>query len=71
MKPKNITAKLLVSQAISNQTISTIEANASYKFNDALQFEFNYLKQNSLPNLNYTLYQSDYTHYNCYNNLKN
>ena len=67
---KNITAKLLVSQAISNQSISTIEANASYKFNDALQFEFNYLKQNSLPNLNYTLYQSDYTHYNWYNNFK-
>lgn len=67
---KNITAKLLVSQAISNQSISTIEANASYKFSDALQFEFNYLKQNSLPNLNYTLYQSDYTHYNWYNNFK-
>ena len=67
---KNITAKFLVSQAISNQTISNIEANASYKFSDALQFEFNYLKQNSLPNLNYTLYQSDYTHYNWYNNFK-
>ena len=67
---KNITAKLMVSQAVSNQAISTIEANASYKFNDALRFEFNYLKQNSLPNLNYTLYQSDYTHYNWYNNFK-
>jgi hypothetical protein len=67
---KNITAKLLVSQAISNQAISIIEANASYKFNDALRFEFNYLKQNSLPNLNYTLFQSDYTHYNWYNNFK-
>jgi hypothetical protein len=67
---KNITARLIVSQAVSNQAISTIEANASYKFNDALRFEFNYLKQNSLPNLNYTLYQSDYSHYNWYNNFK-
>jgi hypothetical protein len=60
----------MVSQAISNQSIATIEANASYKFNDALQFEFNYLKQNSLPNLNYSLFQSDYAHYNWYNNFK-
>lgn len=67
---KKITAKFNVTQAISNQSISTIEAQASYRINDGFQFEFNYLKQNSLPNLNYTLFQSDYTHYNWYNNFK-
>jgi len=64
-------AKLSVSQAISDQGISNIEANAKYKLNDNYQFEFNYQKLNSLPNLNYTLYQSNYVDYNWFNNFKN
>ena len=63
-------AKLSVSQAISDQGISNIEANAKYKLNDNYQFEFNYQKLNSLPNLNYTLYQSSYVDYNWFNNFK-
>ncbi len=63
-------AKLSVSQAISDQGISNIEANAKYKLNDDYQFEFNYQKLNSLPNLNYTLYQSSYVDYNWFNNFK-
>lgn len=63
-------AKLSVSQAISDQGISNIEANAKYKLNDNYQFEFNYQKLNSLPNLNYTLYQSNYVDYNWFNNFK-
>lgn len=63
-------AKLSVSQAISDQDISNIEANAKYKLNDDYQFEFNYQKLNSLPNLNYTLYQSSYVDYNWFNNFK-
>jgi hypothetical protein len=65
-----ITAKLQVSQAISNHSISMIDAHATYKVNDKLQFTLNYQKQNSLPNLNYTLYQSDYTQYNWFNDFK-
>jgi len=63
-------AKLSVSQAVSDQGISNIEANAKYKLNDDYQFEFNYQKLNSLPNLNYTLYQSSYVDYNWFNNFK-
>ena len=66
----NIIAKLQVSQAISNHAISMIDANATYKVNDKLQFTLNYQKQTSLPNLNYTLYQSDYTQYNWYRDFK-
>lgn len=65
-----LVAKLSVSQAISNQGISNIEGNAKYKLNDDYQFEFNYQKLNSLPNLNYTLYQSSYVNYNWFNNFK-
>lgn len=65
-----IIAKLQVSQAISDHTISMIDANATYKVNDKLQFTLNYQKQTSLPNLNYTLYQSDYTQYNWYRDFK-
>lgn len=62
--------KFSVSQAISDQGISNIEANAKYKLNDDYQFEFNYQKLNSLPNLNYSLYQSSYVDYNWFNNFK-
>ena len=59
------------SNAITDQSISNIEAIAKYKLNDDYQFEFKYQKLNSLANLNYTLYQSDYVEYNWYNNFKN
>jgi hypothetical protein len=65
-----ITVKLQVSQAISNHDLSMIDANATYQVNDKLHFALNYQKQTSLPNLNYTLYQSDYTQYNWYHDFK-
>jgi hypothetical protein len=68
---KNIVAKLLVSNAISDQSISNIEANATYILNDYYNFSFEYQKLNSLPALNYTLFQSNYVDYNWYNNFKN
>jgi hypothetical protein len=68
---KNVVAKLLVSNAITNQSISNIEAKLSYKLNENYDFSFEYQKINSLPNLNYTLYQSSYADYNWYNNFKN
>ena len=67
---KDILTNVTVSQSISEPSISNIEANAKYRFNDAIAFEFNYQKLNSLPNLNYTLYQSNYINYNWYNNFK-
>ena len=59
------------SNTITDQSVSSIEAIAKYKLNDNFKFEFKYHKLNSLPNLNYTLYQSDYVAYNWYNNFKN
>ncbi len=66
-----IRLNLLFSNSITNQSISNVEASAQYKLNDDYSFQFKYQKQNSLPNLNYTLYQSDYVDYNWYNNFKN
>lgn len=59
------------SNALSDQSISNIETIAKYKLNENYSFEFKYQKLNSLPSLNYTLYQSDYVEYNWYNNFKN
>lgn len=59
------------SNSITDQSISNIETIAKYKLNENYSFEFKYQKLNSLPNLNYTLYQSDYVEYNWYNNFKN
>lgn len=67
----NLVAKLLITNAITNQSISNIEATASYKLNDDNKFGFEYQKLNSLPNLNYLLYQSNYIDYNWSNNFKN
>ncbi|MEZ4852723.1 putative porin [Flavobacterium sp.] len=67
----NIKLNLIVTNAITQQNVSTIEATAKYKVNDDYNFQFKYQKLNTLPNLNYTLYQSDYKNYNWYNNFKN
>ena len=66
-----VNVRLHVSQSISDQSISNIEASGNYKINDDYKFEFKYQKLNSLPNLNYNLYQSGYVDYNWSNNFKN
>jgi hypothetical protein len=38
--------------------ISNIEASADYSFNEDFKLHVNYQKLNSLPNLNYNLYQT-------------
>ena len=67
----NLKANLLVSNSITDQSVSNIEATLNYKLNDDYQFEFQYQKINSLPNLNYTLYQSSYVDYNWATNFNN
>ncbi|WP_291134851.1 putative porin [Flavobacterium sp. UBA7663] len=67
----DVNVRLHASQSISDQSISNIEATANYKVNDDYNFQFKYQKLNSLPNLNYTLYQSGYVDYNWFNNFKN
>lgn len=50
---------------------NSLEAKATYSFNDDLSFyvEGNY--QNKIPNLNYQLFQSKYVNYNWLNNFQN
>ena len=66
-----VNVRLQMAQSISDQSISNFEANASYKLNDDYSFQFKYQKLNSLPNLNFSLYQSGYVDYNWSNNFKN
>lgn len=66
-----INVRLHTSQSITDQSISNIEASANYKLNNDYNFQFKYQKLNSLPNLNFTLYQSGYIDYNWFNNFKN
>ena len=67
----NVNVRLHASQSISDQSISNIEATVNYKVNEDYNFQFKYQKLNSLPNLNFTLYQSGYVDYNWFNNFKN
>ena len=66
-----LVAKLQVAQAITDQAISNINASVKYSLNSNYQFQFEYQKLNSLPNLNYSLNQSSYIDYNWYKNFKN
>lgn len=67
----NLKASLRLSNAITKQSVSNIEATLHYKLNEDYQFGFKYQKINSLPNLNYTLFQSSYVNYNWSNNFNN
>lgn len=62
---------LLLSNSITDQSVSNIEATANYKLNEDYKFQVKYQKINSLPNLNYNLYQNNYVAYNWSNNFNN
>lgn len=68
---KGINFGVSVNNSISKQDISTIELFGTYKLDSIATIQFKYSKSNSLPNLNYSLYQSDYIDYNWSNNFKN
>ncbi|MFM9988541.1 putative porin [Flavobacterium sp.] len=61
----------LFSKSISKQTFSTLDISAQYKWNEKNNFYAQYLNQSKVPDLNYTLYQSEFISYNWYNNFKN
>lgn len=54
----------LFSKAISNQTYSKLELFARYEFNDKNSFTAQYQNLSKIPDLNYTLFQSDFINYN-------
>lgn len=63
--------RFLLSRAVTNQSLSDLEANLEYDLNDDIQLSFQYQNMNKLPNTNYNLYQSSYVNYNWYNEFKN
>lgn len=67
----NWKGSLLFFNSLTNQSLANIEANVRYVLNDKNTFALKYQNMNKLPDLNYVLYQSDYTAYNWYNQFKN
>lgn len=63
--------KFLYSNSISNQSLTTIDANLKYKINAKNDISFEYQKINKLPNHIYNLHQSSYINYNWYNDFNN
>lgn len=61
----------LVSNSITNQSLSNIDLAAEYSFDERNKVSARYNKMNRLPNHIYNLYQSDYKAYNWYNDFKN
>lgn len=61
----------LFSKAISNQTYSKLELFARYEFNDKNSFTAQYQNLSKIPDLNYTLFQSDFINYNWYKSFDN
>lgn len=59
------------SKSISKQTFSTLDISAKYKWNEKNHLSAQYLNLSKIPDLNYTLYQSDFISYNWKNNFKN
>ena len=63
--------KFSYSRSMTNQSLSDLDANLQYDWNDEIQLSFQYQNRNKLPNNNYNLYQSSYINYNWSNNFKN
>ncbi len=59
------------SKSISTQTFSTLDASATYKYDDKNVFFAHYSNISKVPDLNFSLYQSDFVSYNWKNNFKN
>jgi len=66
-----IKGEALFSKGISKQTYSTLDLFAKYTFDDKNSISAQYQNISKVPDLNYTLYQSDFITYNWYNNFKN
>ncbi|WNM19067.1 putative porin [Flavobacterium capsici] len=60
-----------VSNSISKQPMSNIDAKLNYKLNDKNEFTFNYQLMSKIPDASFNLYQSDFINYNWSNNFDN
>jgi hypothetical protein len=62
---------ILVSNSLTDQSLTTIDVAAEYKINDNIAVSARYQNMNKLPDLNFNLYQSGYVEYNWFNSFKN
>ena len=60
-----------ISNAITNQSTSSIDLRGDYSLNDDYKFLFGFQKTNSAPSFNYNLNQSSFVAYNYVNDFKN
>lgn len=67
----NWNGRFLYSKSLTDQELSNLDANVKFSLNDKNYFTFQYQNLNRIPNLNYTLYQSDFVNYNWFNDFKN
>jgi Putative porin len=63
-------AKLLYSNSITKQSLTTIEGSLDYKFNPKNEISFDYQSVNKLPNHIYNLHQSSFVNYVWHNDLQ-
>ena len=66
-----IKGEALFSKSLSKQTFSTLDLTAQYNWNQKNTFFAQYTNTSKVPDLNYTLYQSDFVNYNWKTNFKN
>lgn len=67
----NWNGRFLFSSSISEQKMSTLDANLSYKFDEKNNIHFQYQNLSKVPDHIYNLFQSSYIDYNWANNFEN
>ncbi|MBC8645408.1 hypothetical protein H9W95_19405 [Flavobacterium lindanitolerans] len=67
----NWNGRFLFSSSISDQKMSTLDANLSYKFDEKNNIHFQYQNLSKVPDHIYNLFQSSYIDYNWANNFEN
>lgn len=70
-RKNNWNGQLLYSNSLTNQSLTNIDGQASYAFNDRNAISVRYQKINKLPDHIYNLHQSTFTNYIWTNNFKN
>ena len=66
-----VRGEALFSKGLSKQTFSTLDISAKYTFNDKNFLSAQYVNLSKVPDLNHSMYQSDFVAYNWFNNFKN
>ncbi|MBD3583395.1 putative porin [Flavobacterium sp. D33] len=70
-RKNNWTANGLISQSMTNQSLSQIQGRVRYRFNEENVVSFQYERMNKIPDHVYNLNQSSYIGYNWVNDFKN